>query len=510
MRARPILLAMKDSIRRLLLVAASEPRSAFGSILRILLLAHPLSRMALHYHAGNIQAASKLTDKVSRRSSASRALAERVEEIDLAMTDWAAFQRRVELPPVVESPSSFNGQVLMVVESCAFFNQNGYAKRSTQIASALAARGVTTSFCARLGYPWDLPGMASQRSADRVRSDEGLVWLRRDREGFQKGADSAYWQRYADHIEHVVRSMNQPQTVLHAHSKYPNAISSVIAGRRMGIPVVYEMRGLWHLTRAQSETQFAHSGLFKYEERMEVWAAELADAVIAVSSGLKRWLVEKGVPGDKIHVMPNAPDAVLCKKNVPARKKGGDTLKLAFMGSLAPYEGLDTVITAIQALISEGEQISLDIYGEGAERQRLERLVKRLRLDECVTLHGRVSHSAIQELIPKFDIFPIMRSDSEVTRLIPPLKHLEPMAAGKLVLISALPALLQSVPGCLADHAITPGDSKALAAKLQELHGNPEMRRELSEQSLQWVIRNRNWAENARRYIALYERIAAC
>ena len=49
-----------------------------------------------------------------------------------------------------------------------------------------------------------------------------------------------------------------------------------------------------------------------------------------------------------------------------------------------------------------------------------------------------------------------------------------------------------------------PLDADALADALQQLLGNPELRRELGANAKEWVARDRTWAHNAARYRDAY------
>lgn len=498
-------------IRRIgnyIIAAAANNNEAFvGRILRKFLKLHTKSHVLLLYREGSIEKAKSITEHNVLFDNLIGKIENQIDAIYLALTDWHLFVRQLDIPPHKSVRKPFNGQVLMLVNSCALFDQNGYAIRSTQIRKALAEVSVQTSFCARLGYPWDLPGGSKWRIKQRVASDEGMVWLKRDPEEGVGRTDPEYWNSFAGHIAHVVSNLSVKPTVLHAHSKYSNGIAAVIAGRQLGIPVVYEMRGLWHLTRAQYEPGFSGTDFFNYEERLELWAAELANSVVVISSTLKEWLIKRGIPDAKIVVIPNAPTPPT--KVLPAiSSEHPEILKLAFMGSLMPYEGIETVIEAVSLLNTNGFKTSFDIFGDGKYRRTLERQVKRLRLRPYIQFHGHVSRASVLKQIQNFDVFPIVRIDSEVTRLIPPMKHLDPMVAGKVVLVSELPALLENVPECVALHAVPPKNSLALAEKLQFLWSNPEERTRIGEKSYKWVVKNRNWAKNGQLYKALYENIA--
>ena len=79
------------------------------------------------------------------------------------------------------------------------------------------------------------------------------------------------------------------------------------------------------------------------------------------------------------------------------------------------------------------------------------------------------------------------------------------MAAGRVVVVSDLPALLENVPECVAVHAVPPNDSQALADKLQFFWENPDERARIGGMSRKWIEENRSWKENGQVYKELYK-----
>ncbi len=79
-------------------------------------------------------------------------------------------------------------------------------------------------------------------------------------------------------------------------------------------------------------------------------------------------------------------------------------LKLAFVGRLVPYKACDIAIESIQNLAKEGK-VTLDIYGNGPEEQKLAKLITELNLEKYVTLHGFVPNTQLQNELVKADVF---------------------------------------------------------------------------------------------------------
>jgi GalNAc-alpha-(1->4)-GalNAc-alpha-(1->3)-diNAcBac-PP-undecaprenol alpha-1,4-N-acetyl-D-galactosaminyltransferase len=77
--------------------------------------------------------------------------------------------------------------------------------------------------------------------------------------------------------------------------------------------------------------------------------------------------------------------------------------KIISIGRLAPQKDHSTLLQALPSLISHHPDLTLTIYGEGAERKNLEALIKSLKLEGKVFLPGAVQN--IQEKLLESDLF---------------------------------------------------------------------------------------------------------
>src|SRR5260370_20539721 len=144
----------------------------------------------------------------------------------------------------------------------------------------------------------------------------------------------------------------RPQ-ILHAHSPVLNALSAIRAGRRHAIPVVYEIRALWEDAAASHGTHGRASMRYLATPLVETRALHRADAVTTICEGLRADAIARGVPGDKVTVVPNAVDRK--KFAGPGRPDGilasrlglSGKIVLGFFGSFYAYEGLDLLLRAV-------------------------------------------------------------------------------------------------------------------------------------------------------------------
>jgi glycosyltransferase involved in cell wall biosynthesis len=139
-------------------------------------------------------------------------------------------------------------------------------------------------------------------------------------------------------IEDILEEV-QPE-ILHAHSPVLNALPTIRAGRRHGVPVVYEVRSIWEDAATVNGTSSAAGLRYRASQFLETHALRRADAVTTICQGLRDDVVARGIPGEKVTIIPNAVDRdVFTGPGKPDRSLAGQLglfgkTVLAFFGSL--------------------------------------------------------------------------------------------------------------------------------------------------------------------------------
>ena len=103
-----------------------------------------------------------------------------------------------------------------------------------------------------------------------------------------------------------------------------------------------------------------------------------------------------------VYVPENAIDESRFPAPEPRRRVG--PVRVAFVGRLVPYKGADMLVTAAAPLIKAG-RVTLDIIGDGPERERIGLLVATQRLGDAVSLPGWVPHERLHERLRRSDVF---------------------------------------------------------------------------------------------------------
>src|SRR5699024_5962706 len=128
----------------------------------------------------------------------------------------------------------------------------GYATRSHGILTGLAHRGWDMRAVTRLGFPFDLWWKADDpRWPEPVDVVDGIEYHRLLHDGvrsYPRSPLSAYVRAGADGIVDVAR--DHGSSLIHASSLYDVGLAGATAAQRLGVPFVYEMRGLKQLLEA--------------------------------------------------------------------------------------------------------------------------------------------------------------------------------------------------------------------------------------------------------------------
>ncbi|HZI83146.1 MAG TPA: glycosyltransferase, partial [Casimicrobiaceae bacterium] len=96
--------------------------------------------------------------------------------------------------------------------------------------------------------------------------------------------------------------------VLHAHSPVLNALPAMWIGRKLGIPVVYELRALWEDAAVDHGVTGKRSLRYRISRALETFALGRADHVTTICEGLRAEVEARGIARERITVIPNAVD----------------------------------------------------------------------------------------------------------------------------------------------------------------------------------------------------------
>lgn len=406
------------------------------------------------------------------------------------------------LPATVRPDWAFNGRVLYALTNSLPHSTAGYALRSHALIAELEEQGIRVSPLTRFGYPVSI-GVFGAHAQDSV---DGISYARSLPMWFPLSTTA----RLKQAVRNVVReAIANEVTVLHTTTPFDNALVVSRAAAQLGLPWIYEVRGEPELTWAsQQELAGAQdpkaTPQFQQARANETAAMRSASAVVTLSEVSKQDIVARGVPAEKIFVVPNAVTAEVlddqrsqqqCRAELgldPNRKIIG------VISSLVGYEGIDV---ALRALALTDPEIHLLIVGDGEARPGLEELTDELGLRTRVRFVGSVPRQEVATWYAALDALLVPRLPFDVCRTVTPIKTLLASALGVPIIASDMPALREVTGGF--ETYFPAGDARSLAEKIEQVVNAPAAR---SAEQQAW-LRTRTWNASVSELIRAYQQV---
>jgi len=391
--------------------------------------------------------------------------------------------------------------------------QSGYTFRTRAILKAQEALGLEVR--AVTGQRHTAVPVADALDAGGAEMIDGLRFWRTP--GSAAGAPGLReWREVralADRIEAVARIWRPD--VLHAHSPALCGMAALRAARRLGLPLVYEIRAFWEDAAVGNGTGTADSWRYWLTRKLENRVVAGADAVVTICQGLKADLMARKVCADRITIMPNGVDlalfgAPLQRDPALADRLGlGEGVVIGFLGSFYPYEGLDDLIAAMPAIVAGQSDARLLLVGGGPAEAALRLAAEASPARHAIRFVGRVPHHEVDRYYALADVVCYPRKAMRLTDLVTPLKPLEAMAQGKLVTASSVGGHRELIEDGVTGTLFAPDDPAALAASLVQLLHDRAGWDERREVARAFVGRAHDWGCNVARYLSVYQAVLA-
>lgn len=384
---------------------------------------------------------------------------------------------------------------------------SGYSIRSRDILTAQSHLG------------WRVAAVTGPRhapSASAVDLQDGIDHYRMSlpgspRTGAGLGQIWAEIRGFANHIETVARQ-TRPD-ILHAHSPALCGVAAAIAARRLGLPLVYEVRAFWEDAAIANGQSSRVSPRYWLARGLESWVFAQADAIIAICAGLAGDIRARGVAEDKITIIPNGVRADI--QPAPLQQTGqaaelglSNCDVLAFIGSLYAYEGVGDLIAAMPDIVAQHPRAALLIIGDGPEAGRVRRACTQSPVAAHIHMLGAVRPEEVGRYYGLAQLMVYPRRSLRLTELVTPLKPLEAMAMGKAVALSAVGGHHQLVGAGEAAFSFPPENPRALAATLVLALQDPAACHARAVAGQAHVAAHHAWQVNVHHYHPVYHRFA--
>ncbi|NMA77072.1 MAG: glycosyltransferase, partial [Actinomycetales bacterium] len=295
-------------------------------------------------------------------------------------------------------------RVLHLLTNSLPHTQSGYSVRSHNILRNLRDHGIQSLALTRTGYPVMIgkPWCADDDTIDGIRYRRTLPAV--------LGATPE--ARLLQQVREAVQIVEDFRPhVLHATTDYRNALVAQAVSRKTGIPWILEVRGLmektWIASHATAAAQQRAAGSEKVRliEVTETDLAQEASAVVTLSRTMADELERRGVPSQKITLVPNGIDPELFEENLtPAEARAwlgadlpADALVVGAVSALVDYEGFDVLLHAVARILDDDDvsssvrdRLRIALIGDGTAAPSLTRSAQELGLEDRLLMPGRV------------------------------------------------------------------------------------------------------------------------
>jgi PEP-CTERM/exosortase A-associated glycosyltransferase len=377
----------------------------------------------------------------------------------------------------------------------------GYASRSRAIVNGQRAIGLDPIVLTSVRH--------KNRNGAALEEIDGIRHYRTLKPAFPKRQPLAemYWLR--QRILEVARS--ERAEVIHAHSPILTGIPAWMAARQLGLGCVYEIRSLWEDAAVEKGAMSERSLRYRLSRGAETFLTRRVDAVVCICEGLRRDVGARGLPAERLRVVPNGVDVARFTPRPPddatrARLGLQGRTVVGYIGTFFGFEGVVDLVEALARLIKQGRNdLAGLIVGTGTTYEACRGIAQRYGLADRIIHPGHVAAEEVERLYSVMDVLAYPRRSLRVTELVTPLKPLEAMAMEKAVIGSDVGGISELIEDGVTGLLHRPGDIGDLAAKIEMLAGNPTLRRTLGRQAREWVVAERDWTRIIRQYLPVYE-----
>lgn len=220
-----------------------------------------------------------------------------------------------------------------------------------------------------------------------------------------------------------------------------------------------------------------------------------ASKFIAISKSTKAKLKNQGVHDKKISVIPCGVDRA---EFVQKTKKSGTTTIIS-ISRLVKYKRIEDLVWAFANLVRKSINVQLLIVGEGPQLNKLENIIKMLRLTPRVTFRKNIPRNELVSLIKASHIFCL---PSEIEGF--GISVIESAAAGVPYVISDIPVFKEITNNGKGGLIFKLGNILDLTAKLEKLIINKPYYLKQAREAVK-LAQNYSWTQISRETEKIYK-----
>ncbi len=263
----------------------------------------------------------------------------------------------------------------------------------------------------------------------------------------------------------------RPDVMFVYHPPLTVGLPAYVLSRLWRVPFVYQIQDMWPETLSATG-MLDNERLLGWIGRFAKWVYATAAAILVISPGFFRNLVDKGVPPEKIRIISNwvDPEAYYRAAPEPQLAQGlglAGRFNVMFAGNMGEAQGLETVIEAAR-LLEDDPQVQFVMVGDGIALPGLQQLAQERHVTN-VRFLGRYPAQEMPRLYALADALLVHLRNNSLFRITIPHKTLAYLGSGKPILAAVAGDVADLVVSIGAGIACVPENPSALAASVRFL-----------------------------------------
>jgi colanic acid biosynthesis glycosyl transferase WcaI len=258
--------------------------------------------------------------------------------------------------------------------------------------------------------------------------------------------------------------------VVYAYPPIPAWLAAAISGWLTRRPCVIDVQDLWPDSVVTSKMAGTHRMGFILNVLCN-FVYRRAARVVCQSEGIRKRLVERGVPMNKLAVIYNwADESAAAPKGLCDLSRYGfeGRFNIVYGGNLGRVQGLDTLVRAANLVRSQAPRLQLLLIGDGMESDNLRSLVRELGADN-VKIAPAVERNQIGDVFAAADVLVLHLWNDPLFEITVPSKTQFYLAMGKPIIAGVKGEAAEIVTRAKAGIAAAPEDVEAMADAMMQM-----------------------------------------
>ncbi|MFQ5405850.1 MAG: glycosyltransferase family 4 protein [Candidatus Micrarchaeia archaeon] len=254
-----------------------------------------------------------------------------------------------------------------------------------------------------------------------------------------------------------VKSMKNP-AFIHAHT-IEGGLAAFLPSKILNVPLVLDLHDVDSAKSMKiQKTNVLACSIFEYLEKLMIQNAQV---VLATNKIQKKKAIAKGAK--KVEIVPNGFDSAFFPLKKPSKNI------VLYVGDLIAYQGVSTLIDAIELVSKKKPLVQLRIIGKGPQEEFLRKKSEKLKVNAVFL--GLKTKTQVADEIRRSTVCVSPQLKNGFTNAAQPIKVLEYSACKKPVVSSDLDGAREILKNALF---AKPNNAKDLAKKILQASANPK------------------------------------